>query len=73
MAELLELYYGDGGESWSGRVRLVSGIQDSAAVGERMPAGVSADILHIFLKDYSVAEGPTERSSSELCLFGRRS
>lgn len=26
-------------------------------------------ILHVFLKDYSVIESPTGRSSSELCLL----
>lgn len=43
--ELLELYYGNGGERWSGRVRLVHGIQDSAAAGELVLAGVSGDNL----------------------------
>lgn len=61
--ELLEPYHGNGGKRWSGRVRLVSGIQDLAAVGEHTLSGLSADTPPC------LPQGPTERNSSELCLL----
>ena len=37
--------------------------------GRMYTAGYQRTILQIFLKDYSAAEGPTERCSSELCVL----